>query len=81
MADGNWVRPYPSLLIYTSKEISTSGHIAGFDLDWTLTRTMRGKFPKDVDDITLLPNRISVLKELGKRGFYYCYFHQSEIYQ
>ncbi len=69
MVDGNWVRSYPNLLIYTSKEISTSGHIAGFDLDWTLVRTMRGKFPKDVDDITMLPNRISVLKELGRRGF------------
>ena len=69
MADGNWVRSYPSLLIYTSKEISSSCHVAGFDLDWTLVRTMRGKFPKDVDDITLLPNRISVLKELGSRGF------------
>ena len=64
-----WSRPYPSLLIYTSDGISSSGHIAGFDLDWTLVRTIHGKFPKDVNDITLLPNRVSVLKELIKRGF------------
>jgi bifunctional polynucleotide phosphatase/kinase len=69
MANGDWIRSYPSLFIYTSNGITSSGHIAGFDLDWTLVRTMRGKFPKDVDDITLLPNRISVLKELARRGF------------
>lgn len=69
MANGEWIRSHPSLFIYTSKGITSSGHIAGFDLDWTLVRAMRGKFPKDVEDITLLPNRISVLKKLAKRGF------------
>lgn len=69
MNGGDWIRSSPSLFIYTSNGITSSGHIAGFDLDWTLVREMRGKFPKDVDDITLLPNRISVLKELARRGF------------
>ena len=66
---GKWHRPVPSLFIYISDGLVSTGNIAGFDLDWTLARTIHGSFPKSPSDITLLPNRISTLKKLRERGF------------
>lgn len=43
--------------------------IAGFDLDWTLVRSIRGKFPKDADDWAFLPNRLSVLAQYEADGY------------
>ena len=66
---GKWHRPVQSLFIYISDGLVSTGNIAGFDLDWTLARTIHGSFPKSPSDITLLPNRISTLKKLRERGF------------
>lgn len=43
--------------------------VAAFDLDWTLIRTIRGKFPKDANDWAFLPNRISTLKVYRDAGY------------
>jgi bifunctional polynucleotide phosphatase/kinase len=42
---------------------------ACFDLDWTLIRPVRGRFPKDANDWTFLPNRISTLKSYQQAGY------------
>lgn len=68
-SQSEWLRPVNDLFIYIPKDFQSNGHIAGFDMDWTITRTIRGKFPKDINDITLLPNRRTVLKSLIDRGF------------
>lgn len=66
---GKWSRPSPTLLLYVSEGIVSTGNIAAFDLDWTLVRPVRGQFPRDANDIALLPNRLSVLKEATVKGY------------
>ena len=46
----------------------TNKAIVAFDLDWTLIRTVRGRFPKDEDDWAFLPNRLSSLKAYQDAG-------------
>ena len=43
--------------------------LAGFDLDWTLIRTVKGRFPKSADDWAFLPNRLSTLKGYQNAGY------------
>lgn len=66
---GKWHRPVPSLFLYVSDGIVSTGNLACFDLDWTLVRPYQGDWPKSPSDIILLPNRISTLKQLRERGF------------
>ncbi len=66
---GEWYRPVSSLFLYVSNGIQSTKNIASFDLDWTLSRTFKGTWPKSPEDIKLLPNRISTLKDLRKQGY------------
>jgi DNA polymerase beta len=66
---GKWHRPVPSLFLYLSDGIESTGNIAAFDMDWTLARTVQGAWPKSPSDIELLPNRISTLKQLRDKGY------------
>lgn len=43
--------------------------IAGFDLDWTLTRPTKGFFSKTFDDWKFLPNRMETLKNFIADGY------------
>lgn len=55
--------------LYAYVGASGSGaNIAAFDLDWTLIRSPRGRFPKDSDDWKFLPNRLSILKNYRDMG-------------
>ena len=38
-------------------------------MDWTLVRPTRGTWPKDLNDIVLLPNRAITLKNLRAKGY------------
>ena len=60
---GKWYRPTSSFMVYVSDGLVSTGSIAAFDLDWTLVRPVHGHFPRDADDIALLPNRYLILKE------------------
>lgn len=51
--------------LYMMAGANPSDKVASFDLDWTLIRPVRGKFPKDADDWAFLPNRITTLKQWG----------------
>jgi DNA 3'-phosphatase len=66
---GTWYRPTQSLLLYMSDDFRSTGHMACFDLDWTLIRPYKKAFPIDADDLQLLPNRKETLKNLIDRGF------------
>lgn len=66
---GKWHRPVPSLFLYISNGLDSTGNIAAFDLDWTLTRTFQGAWPKSPEDIEILPNRISTMKNLRTKGY------------
>ena len=66
---GKWHRPVPTLFLYISDEIKSTGNIASFDLDWTLARTFQGTWPKNPEDIEILPNRITTLKNLRVKGY------------
>lgn len=63
------------LYIHVSPELQSTGHVFGFDLDWTLVRpvhgisTKNGIFPRTTDDFAFLPNRLRVLRDLIERGF------------
>jgi bifunctional polynucleotide phosphatase/kinase len=67
--ESQWLRPVNDLFIYLPSDFKSDGHIAAFDLDGTLIRTYKGMFPKDENDLQLLPNRRSVLKTLIDTGF------------
>lgn len=71
--NGTWYRPVPSLFIYTTNGIVSTGNMACFDMDWTLVRTYQGAFPKSPSDIKLLPNRISYLNKLRNDGILLLY--------
>lgn len=43
--------------------------IAAFDLDWTIVRTVQGRFPKDANDWAFLPNRVSTLQSYRDTGY------------
>ena len=64
-----WYRPVKSLFLYISDGLKSTGKIAGFDMDWTLTRTSRGAWPKDPSDIVLLPRRLETLNKLRNDGY------------
>jgi bifunctional polynucleotide phosphatase/kinase len=42
--------------------------VAAFDMDWTLTSSPRGRFPKESNDWKFLPNRLLTLKDHRERG-------------
>lgn len=56
-------------LYYYVPEIKFFDYIVCFDLDWTLTYSMKHLYPKDPDDIHILPNRRKVLENLIKNGY------------
>ena len=66
---GKWHRPAQSLFLYMSDNIISTGNIAAFDLDWTLVRPIYSNFPTNPDDITLLPNRLSVLRSSKEKNY------------
>lgn len=43
--------------------------VAAFDLDWTLSFNECHLFPKEADDIQILPNRREILEDLIKKGY------------
>jgi bifunctional polynucleotide phosphatase/kinase len=47
----------------------TFGYIAAFDLDWTLAYNEHALFPRDPDDIQILPDRREFLVSLLKKGY------------
>lgn len=49
--------------------IGKTNSVASFDLDWTIVRTVRGRFPKDQDDWAFLPNRLSILNAYRDSGY------------
>ena len=55
--------------LYKSLKLQYHGHLAGFDLDSTIIRPAKGKFPKTSYDIILLPNRIQILTNLQNNGW------------
>lgn len=57
-------RDTDNLFTHISDGVKFTGYAACFDLDWTLTRPVRGLFPKDGEDITPLPRRVEILKKL-----------------
>uniref|UniRef100_T1J499 PNK FHA domain-containing protein n=1 Tax=Strigamia maritima TaxID=126957 RepID=T1J499_STRMM len=61
-----WQEPNKNLLVFVSKDLTSSNSICGFDLDGTIIRTKSGKvFPKDFDDWKILcPEVKSKLKKL-----------------
>lgn len=55
--------------LYVTPGVVIGDKIAAFDLDWTLIRSVYGRFPKSADDWDFLPNRISVLKFYRDSGY------------
>lgn len=57
----------PGLHAYAGT-IGINNTIAAFDLDWTLVRSVKARFPKDENDWAFLPNRLGVLKYYYESG-------------
>lgn len=58
-----------NLYVKYGEDNKKAHYVAGFDLDWTLVRTRRGRFPKDEDDWAWLPNRLDVLNHYYHGGY------------
>lgn len=58
----------PSLYAYVG-DIGKTDKVFATDLDWTLVRPIRGRFPKDANDWAFLPNRILTLKTYKDAGY------------
>jgi bifunctional polynucleotide phosphatase/kinase len=56
-------------LYYYIPNIKPQKYIAAFDIDWTLSYPEKKLFPKDPEDIQLLPNRQEKLERLFKMGY------------
>lgn len=55
--------------LYKSPGLQYYGHLAGFDLDWTLIKPEYGKFPKSSHDMIFLSNRLPILINLQSNGW------------
>lgn len=64
---GKWSRPSTDLFVFVTDDLTTKGNIAGFDLDGTIVKPHRTKFPRTIDDNVLMPHRIEILKQLINR--------------
>lgn len=56
-------------LFYYIPNIKLQNYIAAFDMDWTLSYSEKHLYPKDPDDVKLLPNRQQKMIELFKLGY------------
>ena len=61
-------------VFYHVPNIKPFSYIASFDLDWTLSYNERHLYPKNEDDIFIIPERREVLVKLIKRGYTLCIF-------
>ena len=67
-----WTQPLAGTLLYLrERQVYESEliKIAAFDLDWTIVRPIKGKFPKTVCDWAFLPNRIQALEKFKSEGY------------
>jgi bifunctional polynucleotide phosphatase/kinase len=56
------------------KQYIPKPYIASFDVDWTVTYSQRHLFPKERDDIFILPNRLEKLQEFHDSGYNIVFF-------
>lgn len=72
-ATSGWFEPVPSVRIYKSSiPMAGTGHLAMFDLDWTLIRLIyrtSKQGPRDANDYDILPGRREALQQLIDRGY------------
>lgn len=66
---GKWYRSATDLYVYVSSDIFITENVAAFDLDGTLINPKRGQFPKTVDDIVIMPNRVTILQSFIAKGY------------
>ena len=59
-----WYQPVLHTFVYIPSGITSTGHLACFDLDFTLIRPHRGTFPANPADIVILPRRKEILSDL-----------------
>lgn len=65
-----WYNPDKNFWLYLpGKDYIYKSGFACFDLDWTLVRPSRGKFPSNATDNVIMANRIPILKELQIKGY------------
>ena len=68
-----WFEPVPSVRVYKSPlPMQGTGHLAIFDLDWTLIRLIyrtSKQGPRDANDYDILPGRREALQQLIDRGY------------
>lgn len=60
---GKWTRPATDLFVFITDGLTTKGNIVGFDLDGTIVKPQRTKFPRSIEDNVLMSNRIDILKQ------------------
>ena len=61
-------------VFYHVPNIKPFSYIASFDLDWTLSYNERHLYPKNEDDIFIIPDRRNILVKLIKKGYTLCIF-------
>lgn len=66
-------------LFYHTPSSTFQTYVAAFDIDWTLSYAEKKLFPKDPDDIHILPNRIEKLTHLFKLGYSIALFTNQKV--
>jgi len=66
-----WDRPVATVLRYCpdTKFAPDGVRLACFDLDWTLIRPVKSRFPTKPEDMALLPGRLHTLRYLQEQGW------------
>ena len=64
-----WDRPVATVLRYVPIDLATPTKLACFDLDWTLIRPIKSRFPTQAEDQAFLPGRIHTLTYLYQQGW------------
>lgn len=55
--------------LHVSTNCILTEQIAGFDLDWTLVRSLKDRFPVNSNDWKFMPNVLSILKCIQEQGY------------
>lgn len=67
--EGDFILRQKDTCYYFEPPVARSDYVAAFDLDWTISYNEKHLFPKEVDDIQILPRRRDMLENLIKNGY------------
>lgn len=69
-----------TMFFHVPTDLSVGAKVAAFDIDWTVTHGERHLYPREPDDIQLLPRRLERLRQMVTDGYTVVFFtNQSAV--